>query len=164
MSTWTVTYAFPASLNFILYIWRLRTHSQSPWSKNAHGAESDAHERFARVWQQELEEIRRLGAAEVDGRCLAGLEDPLRLLFTDSPMGHDAFESAWTLFAEWWQPARMAYEEAIQPYLGQLSERYRAVDEHRQVLLTYAPHPSEWMSQHRSLFVLPFERIFAARA
>lgn len=53
MSTWTVTYAFPASLNFILYIWRLRAHSQSPWPTNAHGAESDAHERFARVWQQE---------------------------------------------------------------------------------------------------------------
>lgn len=56
----------------------------------------------------------------------------------------------------------MAYEEAIQPYLGQLTERYRADDEHRQVLFTYAPHPDEWMSQHRSVFVLPFERIFAA--
>lgn len=164
MSSWTVTYAFPANLNFILYVWRLRAHSESPESKGARDAHSDGEERFALIWQQELEEIRRLGVAEVDGRCLAGLEGPLRPLFTDSPMGHGAFESAWSLFAEWWQPARVAYEEAIQPYLSQLTERYRSDGEHRQVLLTYAPYPSEWASQHGSVFVLPFERIFAARA
>jgi len=116
MSAETVTYAFPASLNFILYIWyiwRLRAHSESPESKGARDAHSDGEERFARVWRQELEQMDRLGAAEVDSRCLAGLEDPLRLLFPDPPMGHDAFARAWALFAEWWQPARVAYEEAI---------------------------------------------------
>ncbi|WP_206830924.1 hypothetical protein [Alicyclobacillus fructus] len=162
MSTWTVTYAFPANLNFILYVWRLRADSQIPGSQDARDVHSDALERFARVWQQELEQIDRLGVAKVDSRCLAGLEDPLRLLFTDSPMGHEAFASAWTLFAEWWQPAHMAYEEAIQPYLGQLTEAFRADDEHRRVLLIYAPSPSEWASQHRSVFVLPFEHILAA--
>ncbi|WP_062309907.1 hypothetical protein [Alicyclobacillus sendaiensis] len=164
MSAETVTYAFPASLNFILYIWRLRAHSRILGSHGARDVHSDGPEQFARVWRQELEQMDRLGAAAVDGRCLAGLEDPLRLLFPDSPMGHDAFARAWALFAEWWQPARVAYEEAIQPHLGRLTAHDRLDEAHRQVLLTYAPPPSEWASQYRSVFVLPFERIIAAHA
>lgn len=166
MGSTTVTVTFPASLNFVVYVWYLCydvSEGQRPgpcvpsslWTAPTHRAKVE------QIWDEQLAAIARTGVARNDGQCLADPAHHLRALFTTGTYGDQAFHTAWLFFRYWWSQSRNAMELAAAPLLlegtrpgpGETGDR-------RTVLLLLDTPPSGFRRDAGTIRVVPFEDVF----